>query len=90
MSHGVRRQTLSLVAVQELLTAELAESAEKGNLESACSAAAAVKVLAGEWQRTSEASEPRERSAPTKRRARERVGESEGRSPSEKNDATGD
>src|SRR6476661_1456648 len=28
------------------------------------------------------ASEPRERSAPTKRRARERVGESEGRSPS--------
>ena len=30
------------------------------------------------------ASEPRERSAPTKRRARERVGESEGRSPSDK------
>ena len=28
------------------------------------------------------ASEPRERSTPTKRRARERVGESEGRSPS--------
>ena len=30
-----------------------------------------------------EASEPRERSAPTKRRAGERVGESEGRSPSD-------
>src|SRR4029453_14384467 len=29
------------------------------------------------------ASEPRERSAPAKRRARERVGESEGRSPSD-------
>src|SRR5881392_4269166 len=34
--------------------------------------------------RASTASEPRERSAPAKRRARERVGESEGRSPSEK------
>ncbi len=35
------------------------------------------------WRvRASAASEPRERSAPTKRRARERVGESEGRSPS--------
>jgi hypothetical protein len=32
------------------------------------------------------ASEPRERSAPAKRRARERVGESEGRSPSAKNE----
>jgi GNAT superfamily N-acetyltransferase len=32
--------------------------------------------------RVSAANEPRERSAPTKRRARERVGESEGRSPS--------
>ena len=32
-------------------------------------------------ERVSVASEPRERSAPTKRRARERVGESEGRSP---------
>jgi hypothetical protein len=30
------------------------------------------------------ASEPRERSAPAKRRVRERVGESEGRSPSDK------
>jgi hypothetical protein len=29
------------------------------------------------------ASEPRERSAPAKRRARERVGESEGQSPSD-------
>ena len=34
--------------------------------------------------RASTASEPRDRSAPTKRRARERVGESEGRSPSAK------
>ena len=34
--------------------------------------------------RASSASEPRERSAPAKRRARERVGESEGRSPSVK------
>ena len=33
--------------------------------------------------RASVASEPRERSAPSKRRARERVGESEGQSPSE-------
>src|SRR5262249_23515660 len=33
--------------------------------------------------RTSEAKEPRERSVPTKRRARERVGESEGRGPSD-------
>ena len=33
--------------------------------------------------RASGASEPRERSAPAQRRARERVGESEGRSPSE-------
>src|SRR5438876_7151701 len=33
------------------------------------------------------ASEPRERSAPAKRRARERVGESEGRSPSDENGA---
>jgi hypothetical protein len=32
-------------------------------------------------------SEPRDRSAPAKRRARERVGESEGRSPSDENDA---
>src|SRR6266576_2308484 len=32
--------------------------------------------------RASTASEPRERSAPAKRRARERAGESEGRSPS--------
>jgi hypothetical protein len=30
------------------------------------------------------ASEPRDRSAPAKRRARERVGESEGRRPSDK------
>src|SRR5258706_7883584 len=36
--------------------------------------------------RASAASEPRERSAPAKRRARERVGESEGRSPSVKNE----
>ena len=35
-------------------------------------------------KRTSAASEPRERSAPTERRARERVGESEGRSPADK------
>jgi primosomal protein N' (replication factor Y) (superfamily II helicase) len=35
-------------------------------------------------KRASAASEPRERSAPAKRRARERVGESEGRSPSDK------
>src|SRR5512134_790678 len=34
--------------------------------------------------RASSASEPRDRSAPAKRRARERVGESEGRSPSGK------
>ena len=34
--------------------------------------------------RASRASEPRERSAPAKRRARARVGESEGRSPSDK------
>src|SRR4029079_6487644 len=34
-------------------------------------------------ERVSAASEPRERSAPAKRRARERVGESEGRSPSD-------
>src|SRR6185295_3559328 len=34
-------------------------------------------------ERTSAASEPRERSAPAQRRARERVGESEGRSPSD-------
>src|SRR6185436_6831321 len=34
-------------------------------------------------ERTSAASEPRERSAPALRRARERVGESEGRSPSD-------
>jgi len=38
--------------------------------------------------RVSTANEPRERSAPAKRRARERVGESEGRSPSER-DVTG-
>src|SRR5437660_880401 len=36
--------------------------------------------------RASVASEPRERSAPAKRRARERVGESEGRSPSDHDD----
>ena len=36
-----------------------------------------------EGQRASRASEPRERSAPAKRRARERVGESEGQSPSD-------
>src|SRR6478609_7756592 len=34
-------------------------------------------------KRTSRASEPRERSAPAKRRARERVGDSEGQSPSD-------
>src|SRR6476659_9108 len=34
-------------------------------------------------ERASTASEPRDRSAPTKRRARARVGESEGRSPSD-------
>ena len=40
-------------------------------------------VFAAEIEkRTSEASEPRERSAPAQRRARERVGESEGRNPS--------
>src|ERR671934_1817126 len=39
--------------------------------------------------RASAASEPRERSAPAKRRARERVGESEGRSPSDKEGAVG-
>src|SRR5262249_39647362 len=37
-------------------------------------------------KRTSAASEPRERSAPAKRRARERAGESEGRSPSDEID----
>jgi RNA polymerase sigma factor (sigma-70 family) len=36
--------------------------------------------------RTSHASEPRERSAPAQRRARERAGESEGRRPSDTND----
>jgi RNA polymerase sigma factor (sigma-70 family) len=36
--------------------------------------------------RTSSASEPRDRSAPAERRARERVGESEGRRPSDEND----
>jgi hypothetical protein len=35
-------------------------------------------------ERASTASEPRDRSAPTKRRARARVGESEGRSPAVK------
>ena len=39
--------------------------------------------------RASDASEPRERSEPTQRRARERVGESEGRSPSEIKDRFG-
>ena len=34
------------------------------------------------WLASERASEPRERSAPAKRRVRERVGESEGRSPS--------
>jgi hypothetical protein len=37
-------------------------------------------TLAGRVRERANASEPRERSAPTKRRARERVGESEGRS----------
>jgi hypothetical protein len=37
--------------------------------------------------RASPASEPRDRSAPATRRARERVGESEGRSPSDKANA---
>src|SRR5262252_8205893 len=40
--------------------------------------------LPSEHTRGSAVSEPRERSAPAKRRARERVGESEGRSPSGK------
>ena len=43
--------------------------------------------VADRRQRASAASEPRERSAPAKRRARERVGESEGRSPSDKTKA---
>src|SRR5258705_8659964 len=40
------------------------------------------KADAGSKARASMASEPRDRSAPTKRRARARVGEFEGRSPS--------
>jgi 4-amino-4-deoxy-L-arabinose transferase-like glycosyltransferase len=40
-------------------------------------------LITNDCQRTSAASEPRERSAPAKRRARERVGESEGQSPSD-------
>jgi urease beta subunit len=39
-------------------------------------------LVDGPLERTSAASEPRERSAPAKRRASERVGESEGQSPS--------
>src|SRR5262249_27609026 len=39
------------------------------------------RVASRDGRRASAASEPRERSAPAKRRARERVGESEGRSP---------
>jgi endonuclease-3 len=42
------------------------------------------RITARPKMRASSASEPRERSAPAKRRARERVGESEGRSPSDK------
>src|SRR6478735_1581460 len=41
-------------------------------------------MMSESTERTSAASEPRERSAPAERRARERVGESEGRSPSAK------
>ena len=48
--------------------------------------ASAVRATSAEV-RTSAASPPRERSEPTKRRARERVGESEGRSPSDQIDA---
>src|SRR5262245_40328672 len=43
-----------------------------------------INLNVGRRLRASMASEPRERSAPAKRRARERVGESEGRSPSDK------
>src|SRR6266545_503774 len=45
---------------------------------------AKCRTATNQTPRTSAASEPRERSAPAKRRARERVGESEGRSPSDK------
>jgi uncharacterized protein (DUF1800 family) len=48
--------------------------------------ASAVRATSAEV-RTSAASPPRERSEPAKRRARERVGESEGRSPSDQIDA---
>ena len=55
----------------------------KYGLESGATAEVYYKQLRA---RASPASEPRERSGPAKRPARERVGESEGRSPSDKND----
>ena len=56
----------------------------KYGLESGATAETYYKQLTG--ARASAASEPRDRSGPAKRPARERVGESEGRSPSEEND----
>jgi hypothetical protein len=47
-----------------------------------------LKIQADGIRERAIASEPRERSAPAKRRARERVGESEGRSPSDENVAS--
>src|SRR6266540_3411776 len=52
-------------------------------------AGAAARERASRVRERAQRSEPRDRSAPTKRRARARVGESEGRSPSDQISARG-
>src|SRR5262249_59486970 len=76
-------------ADEQILIQAVADQAEPGQPQ---------PVAARDWRRRVEdivserapASEPRERSAPAKRRARERVGESEGRSPLERTGAARD
>jgi sulfopyruvate decarboxylase alpha subunit len=61
----------------------VAQTAFGTRLPGACLLPRRITVPALRAERASAASEPRERSAPAKRRARERVGESEGQSPSD-------
>jgi hypothetical protein len=62
---------------------------DEGQLESHSGGGPKGPPYSGRRQRPSAATEPRERSAPAKRRVRERVGESEGRGPSDEIDLHG-
>src|SRR5687768_11173673 len=77
-----RRRSHILVMVRHGNNPAAARSKVRASIAPASAPEARRRGLAGAFSEGG--SEPRDRSSPAKRRARERVGESEGRSPSEK------